>query len=337
VKGYQRHMLLGVSYITINILKQRFTFIQRVYYSILIIPRAALACGGTVRNIPVGRFLLFITFWSLLVYNPVARRSWHWGDWSHQYGAMDFAGGTAAHITSGTTVLAFNVFYEAEVKGFSRCWSRFWQVCVRRVMKPLVILGLRRIPRPRKIESDSTESEDYNREIQSSNGHADPEAGVTPLTGEQLARLGLGLDPEADKPPHNVINMLLGTALLWVGSFGFNSGSAVGGNLRTISACVSTHVVACSGGITSLFFYWIWNALARVVVAAYGEEGDEIPSISAIHLCDGVVISLVAITPAAGYVSPFSTISPYSKLTIARCRFGVLVYLGSCQQSLLIF
>jgi Amt family ammonium transporter len=182
-------------------------------------------------------------------------------------------------------------------------------------VKPLVILGLRRIPRPRKIESDSTESEDYDREIQSSNGHgpkehngtniADPEAGVTPLTGEQLARLGLGLDPEADKPPHNVINMLLGTALLWVGSFGFNSGSALGGNLRTISACVSTHVVACSGGITSLFFYWIWNALARVVVAAYGEEGDEIPSISAIHLCDGVVISLVAITPAAGYVSPF--------------------------------
>jgi ammonia channel protein AmtB len=34
--------------------------------------------------------------------------------------------------------------------------------------------------------------------------------------------------------------MILGTALLWIGWFGFNGGSALGGNLRAVSACVST-------------------------------------------------------------------------------------------------
>jgi len=39
-------------------------------------------------------FLVFIMFWSLLVYNPVARWSWHWAGWSNKRGVMHFAGGT---------------------------------------------------------------------------------------------------------------------------------------------------------------------------------------------------------------------------------------------------
>src|SRR3954453_5475433 len=98
---------------------------------------AALVCGGVIRDVPAGRFLVFITLWSLLVYIPVARWSWHWAGWSYQFDVMDFAGGTAVHITSGTTVLAFNIFYELDIRGFRKCWADFWKIFMRR-------LGLRR-------------------------------------------------------------------------------------------------------------------------------------------------------------------------------------------------
>jgi ammonia channel protein AmtB len=99
--------------------------------------------------------------------------------------------------------------------------------------------------------------------------------------------------------------MVLGTALLWIGWFGFNGGSALGGNLRAVSACVSTHVAACAGGTTSLLWFWMWSALARAG-AAEGEEEHKVPSVT--HFCDGAVIGLVAITPAAGYVSLHSSL-----------------------------
>jgi ammonia channel protein AmtB len=283
---------------------------------VLTFPSAALVCGGTIRNVPVGRFLVFITFWSLLVYNPVARWSWHWAGWSQQKGVMDFAGGTAVHITSGTAVLAFYVFYELDMKGFSRCWKGFWEIFLRRLKKPLAIRQLlrrKKRPPPNIIRAgvDHDEgSEEHEMKDRHTSGqgpqeqdrptaHIDTEAAIQP-TGEQPPRPGLG--PDEDDPPHNVNNMILGTALLWIGWFGFNGGSALGGNLRAVSACVSTHVAACAGGITSLFFIWMWNALARAGTAV-GEE-ESIPPVSATHFCDGAVIGLVAITPAAGYVSP---------------------------------
>ncbi|PMD63003.1 Rh-like protein/ammonium transporter [Hyaloscypha bicolor E] len=284
---------------------------------------AALVCGGTIRDVRVGRFLVFITFWSLLVYNPVARWSWHWAGWSNQRDVMDFAGGTAVHITSGTAVLAFYIFYELDTKGFSTCWAGFWRIFMRH-MKPFVILGLyrknpgppRRIVQPGEDHDDN--SEEHELENRSSTSHqgpkkqvalhalADPEAALPP-TDDQPAPLVRGL--EDDDPPHNVNNMILGTALLWIGWFGFNGGSALGGNMRAVSACVSTHVAACAGGTTSLFFFWAWNAFARAVDRYLGEPGEQenkIPSVSVTQFCDGAVIGLVAITPAAGYVPVWS-------------------------------
>jgi ammonium transporter, Amt family len=231
---------------------------------------------------------------------------------------MDFAGGTAVHITSGTAVLAFYIFYELDTKGFSRSWAGFWRLFLRRLKKPFRILGFRRTnpgpPRPiiqpgvdrdqeaEEVESGHQSSNDQSRKAEGSPHHpVDPEVAIPPVD-PQDARLGLGL--EADDPPHNVNNMILGTALLWIGWFGFNGGSALGGNLRAVSACVSTHVAACAGGVTSLFFFWAWNALGRAFPGD-GEDEHRVPSVSATHFCDGAVIALVAITPAAGYVSLF--------------------------------
>jgi ammonia channel protein AmtB len=258
---------------------------------------------------------------------------------------MDWAGGTAVHITSGTAVLAFYVFYELDTKSLSRCWTGFWRIFLGHLTKPFVVLGglRKQSSGPLRIiqpgDDNDNESEAHELENPSSSGQApresnttnepdDPEAGLTPPPEEEPARLGLG--PEVDNPPHNVNNMILGTALLWIGWFGFNGGSALGGNLRAVSACVSTHVAACAGGTTSLFFFWIWNAFARW--AAEGDDAHRVPSVSATHFCDGAVIGLVAITPAAGFVSPSSFSRLLLVLTFTRYRFGVPEYSGLCQQ-----
>jgi ammonia channel protein AmtB len=233
---------------------------------------------------------------------------------------MDFAGGTAVHITSGTAVLAFYIFYELDTKGFSGCWRGFWGICKRRLVRPFVILGLgrtnpgppRRIIGPGETHDDNLEEHELDNRSSTGQGPKDQGAsnaladleGAVPTADERPAPLGLGLG--VDDPPHNVNNMILGTALLWIGWFGFNGGSALGGNLRAVSACVSTHVAACAGGTTSIVVFWAWNALGRAVdrlLDTPGEQEYRIPSVSATHFCDGAVIGLVAITPAAGYVS----------------------------------
>lgn len=85
--------------------------------------------------------------------------------------------------------------------------------------------------------------------------------------------------------PHNVSNVILGTALLWFGWFGFNGGSAYASNVRAVVSCVSTNVAASFGGLT-----WV---LVEYVLTR---------KVSALAFCSGTVAGLVAITPAAGFV-----------------------------------
>ncbi|KAG1248807.1 hypothetical protein G6F68_013641 [Rhizopus microsporus] len=75
--------------------------------------------------------------------------------------------------------------------------------------------------------------------------------------------------------PHNMSNVILGTAFLWFGWFGFNGGSALSGNLRAVMACLVTNLAA---------------------------------SFSALGFCSGAIAGLVAITPGAGFVRPVCSI-----------------------------
>jgi hypothetical protein len=107
-------------------------------------------------------------------------------------------------------------------------------------------------------------------------------------------------EPE-DGGLHSVNNVVLGTALLWIGWYGFNGGSALGGNLRAVSAIASTHVAACAGGCAYLIAVWFLNSRAeKHPVPGYNPYRAR--ELSIIEFCNGVVIALVAITPAAGYV-----------------------------------
>lgn len=80
---------------------------------------------------------------------------------------------------------------------------------------------------------------------------------------------------------------------MWIGWFGFNGGSALGANLRAVSACISTHLAACAGGVTGTFIEYI----------AASRTKEDVGRSSVIGFCNGAVAGLVAITPAAGYVS----------------------------------
>ncbi|KAL9543915.1 hypothetical protein MBANPS3_007899 [Mucor bainieri] len=168
----------------------------------------ALAIGSAAERGRLLPMIIFIFIWSTLVYDFVAYWAWGANGWSSKLGALDFAGGTPVHITSGFSSLAY-----------------------------AIILGKRQ-------------------------------------TGE-------------DFKPHNMSNVVLGTALLWFGWFGFNAGSALSGNLRAAMAAVVTNLAASVGAIT-------WMCLDYRIHHKF----------SALGFCSGAVAGLVSITPGSGYIGP---------------------------------
>jgi Amt family ammonium transporter len=66
----------------------------------------ALITGAFAERMSFGGFLLFSALWATLIYDPLAHWVWGADGWLHQLGALDFAGGTVVHISSGTSALA---------------------------------------------------------------------------------------------------------------------------------------------------------------------------------------------------------------------------------------
>jgi ammonium transporter, Amt family len=65
----------------------------------------AIITGGFAERKRFKAFVLFSLLWTTLVYDPIAHWVWGAGGWLHQLGALDFAGGTVVHISSGTAAL----------------------------------------------------------------------------------------------------------------------------------------------------------------------------------------------------------------------------------------
>jgi Amt family ammonium transporter len=86
--------------------------------------------------------------------------------------------------------------------------------------------------------------------------------------------------------PANIPFVLLGTGLLWFGWFGFNAGSAVGAGALAASAFATTNTASAAAGLSWILFD-----------AVRGKKP------SALGFCIGAVVGLVAITPAAGFVT----------------------------------
>jgi Amt family ammonium transporter len=102
-------------------------------------------------------------------------------------------------------------------------------------------------------------------------------------------RKGLGSE---DMHPHNLTMTALGTGLLWFGWFGFNAGSALAANGSAVAAFVNTNTAAAAATLSWLLFEW-WHKGKGTVLGA----------------CSGAVAGLVAVTPAAGYVTPMGALA----------------------------
>jgi ammonium transporter, Amt family len=76
-----------------------------VFQMMFAIITPALITGAFAERKRFKAFVLFSVAWSLLVYAPVAHWVWAPGGWLHELGALDFAGGTVVHITSGVSAL----------------------------------------------------------------------------------------------------------------------------------------------------------------------------------------------------------------------------------------
>ena len=176
----------------------------------------ALIIGAIAERMKYMSVLIFVACWMFLVYFPQAHMVWGItglmnGIWnaSSQIKAIDFAGGTVVHMTSGWSALI---------------------LCL--------ILG---------------------------------------------PRLGFRKEP---MPPHSMVLCMVGTAMLWVGWYGFNAGSAVGADVIAANAFTTTTLCTAVAAFT-------WGMLDKILRG----------KASVLGFCSGAVAGLVVITPACGFVN----------------------------------
>jgi len=176
----------------------------------------ALIFGATAERMKFSAIMAFIFLWMFIVYFPLAHMVWGStglmnGVWNAgaKIPAIDFAGGTVVHMSSGWTALI---------------------LCL--------ILG---------------------------------------------KRFGHGKEP---MPPHSLVITFIGTALLWVGWYGFNAGSAVAADVIAANAFTTTTLATAIGALTWPLVEWIFKGKPTVL-----------------GFCSGAVAGLVVITPACGFVN----------------------------------
>ena len=83
-------------------------------------------------------------------------------------------------------------------------------------------------------------------------------------------RLGYGSEP---MPPHNLTYTAVGAAMLWVGWFGFNAGSALSASGLAASAFLATHFAAAAGGLAWAAMEWITRGKPSVLGMCSGRGG----------------------------------------------------------------
>ena len=173
----------------------------------------ALIVGAIADRFKFTTLIAFVIIWSTVVYAPLAHWVWSPGGWLFKMGALDFAGGTVVHISSGFSALVAAI-----------------------------------------------------------------------VVGKRKGNL-------KNVVPHNVPYILLGTALLWFGWFGFNAGSALAANDQAVNAFLVTNTAAAAAALMMMFLSYRSTGKPSVVMMAVG-----------------AVAGLVAITPASGFVGPMPAI-----------------------------
>jgi ammonium transporter, Amt family len=109
--------------------------------------------------------------------------------------------------------------------------------------------------------------------------------------------------------PHNLTLTAIGTGLLWFGWFGFNAGSALAANRVAVAAFVNTNTAAAAAVVSWSLSKWFHKGKATVLGA-----------------CSGAVAGLVAVTPAAGFVTPMGAMA--LGLGVSLACYGAILLKG---------
>ena len=192
-----------------------------MYQLMFAIITPALILGAIAERMKFAAILVFVALWMLVVYFPLAHMVWGVngvmnGVWNAgaKIHAIDFAGGTVVHMSSGWSALV---------------------LCL--------ILG---------------------------------------------KRLGFGKE---SMPPHSMVMCFIGTAMLWVGWYGFNAGSACAADGVAANAFTTTTIATAVAS-------FVWPMLEWLVKGR--------PSV--LGFCSGAVAGLVVVTPACGFITPQGSI-----------------------------
>jgi len=137
-------------------------------------------------------------------------------------------------------------------------------------------------------------------------------AGVAALASALVLGKRLGY-PQRISPPHSLPLAVLGAGLLWFGWFGFNAGSALGANGLASGAFVATHIAAAAAGFGWAGLDWFFAKRPTML-----------------GMITGAVAGLVAITPAAGFVTPMgaiwiglgASVFCYLMVSLAKAKLG---------------
>ncbi len=138
-------------------------------------------------------------------------------------------------------------------------------------------------------------------------------AGVSALTAALL--IGKRSEfPDTPMPPHAPMFTVVGAAMLWVGWYGLNGGSALAATDDAASAIINTHAAACAAALA-------WLLIEKI---ATGKP-------SAAGFAKGAVAGLVIVSPAAGYIAPGTAIlmgliaaaAAYTVILIVRQRLEI--------------
>jgi Amt family ammonium transporter len=130
-------------------------------------------------------------------------------------------------------------------------------------------------------------------------------AGVSALALVMLLGRRRGF-PNSAMEPNNIPMVVLGAGLLWFGWFGFNAGSALTSGGLASSAFVATNIAAATAAFTWMIVSWLHKR----------------PTV--LGTVTGAVVGLVAITPAAGYVTPLAAI-PIGAIAAVISYYGMML------------
>ncbi len=137
-------------------------------------------------------------------------------------------------------------------------------------------------------------------------------AGASALAAALVLRKRQGY-PNMISPPHNLPLAVLGAAMLWFGWFGFNAGSALGASGLASGAFVATHIAGATAGLVWAAMDWFFHKRPTTL-----------------GVITGAVAGLVAVTPAAGFVTPIGAVLigigaaafPWLAVTFLKPRMG---------------